>query len=257
MPRVIGIISGKGGVGKTVVAINLAAALHKFFLKNVLIVDCNITTPHIGLYLGLYSTPITLNDALRGSVPVEKTIYEHKCGISVIPASLKLEDLKDVDWPAIKEKLGNVFDKFDFIVLDSSPGFGRESLITLRSCHEALFVTVPIVHSVADLIKCRQLAQEANIKPLGIVLNMVRNKKYELSEEEIREMVEVNVICSIPYDEKITESIISKNPIVYSSPAKVNREFKKLAEYVVGEKIIEKPSFLSTMAKIFRRMYFG
>ena len=51
MARIIGIVSGKGGVGKTTLGINLGAALAHHLKKNVTIVDCNVTTSHLGLYL--------------------------------------------------------------------------------------------------------------------------------------------------------------------------------------------------------------
>lgn len=233
MSRIIGVISGKGGVGKTTVAINLAAALNKWYSKRVLLVDCNITTSHIGLYLGLYSTPITLNDALKGSVPIDKTIYPHTCGIDVIPASLRLEDLKDVDWNIVGDKLSPVFDNYDFIILDSSPGFNKESLITMKICREVIMVTTPIVHIVADIIKCRQLSEEFNIKPLGVVLNMVRKKSYELTPHEVADMTGLHVLTSIPYDDKVPESIISKAPIT-SFRSKVNDSFFELASHLMG-----------------------
>jgi len=236
MPRVIGIISGKGGVGKTVVAINLAAALSKWYRKRVLLVDCNITTSHVGLYLGLYSTPITLNDALKGAVAVEKTIYNHPCGIDVIPASLKLEDLKDADWNLVNSKISPLFNNYDFILLDSSPGFNRESIITMQTCNEVLMVTTPIVHTVADIIKCRQLSEEFGVKPLGVVLNMVRKKPYELSTDEVTDMTGLYVLTSVPYDDKVMESIISKMPVI-NFHSKVNASFLNLASHLTGGEV--------------------
>jgi len=242
MTRIIGIISGKGGVGKTIVSINLAAALHRWFGKKVLLVDCNVSTSHIGLYLGLYSTPITLNDVLRGTVTAEKAIYEHQSGIKVMPASLKLADMKDIEWENFKERLKEIFEGYDFVILDSSPGFGKESMLTLGTCSEAIFVTNPIIHSAVDLVKCKELSKELGINSLGIVLNMVRNRKYELSIKEVRELVELNVISSIPYDEKITKSIVSKQAFVSDGNSKAHREFKRLAQIVSGEHYLEEES---------------
>ena len=239
MARTIGVISGKGGVGKTIVSINLAAALHRWHKKNVLLVDCNVSTSHIGLYLGLYSTPVTLNDAMKGDVAPEKAVYEHSSGIKVVPASLKLSDLKDISWESIKEKFEGIFSGYDFIIFDSSPGFGKESLLTLKSCSEAIFVTNPIIHSAVDLVKCKELSDELGIKPIGIVLNMVRKKKYELSIGEIRELVGLNVISSIPYDEKIVRSVISKKAFASEGNSKAHAEFRKLAQIVSGEHYYE------------------
>jgi flagellar biosynthesis protein FlhG len=236
MPRVIGIISGKGGVGKTIVAINLAASLCKYYKKRVLILDANITTPHVGLYLGLYSTPVTLNDVLKGHVEIEKAIYEHSSGIHAMPSSLRYEDMKDVDWRVVKDKTSEVFERYDIIILDSSPGFNRESLITLGVCNEAVFVTNPIVHSAADLIKCRDISRELNVRPLGIALNMVRNKKYEISEREVEELVELNVLCSIPYDDRVMESIVKKRLAIELSQ-KIDREILKISKHIAGSEV--------------------
>ncbi|MFH0961922.1 MAG: AAA family ATPase, partial [archaeon] len=83
--RVIGIISGKGGVGKTTLVSNLGAVLAEEFKKDVVVLDCNFTTSHLGLYLGLYQTPITLNTVLQGKAELEDAIYTHRSGMKVIP----------------------------------------------------------------------------------------------------------------------------------------------------------------------------
>jgi septum site-determining protein MinD len=64
LTRIIGIVSGKGGTGKTTAAVNIGAALAMRHKKDVIIVDCNITTSHLGMYMGLYYYPISLNHVL-------------------------------------------------------------------------------------------------------------------------------------------------------------------------------------------------
>lgn len=249
MPRVIGVISGKGGVGKTFVSANLAASLHRHFRKKVLLIDANVTTPHVGLYLGLYSTPVTLNDVIKGTVELENAIYQHASGIHVIPSSLVSDDMKDLDWHNFEAKVQKVFDNYDAVIVDSSPGFGRESLITLDVCDEAIFVTNPVVHSAADLIKCRDISRSLNVKPLGIALNMVRNKKYEISRRDVEELVGLNVICSIPYDDRVMESIAKKKPAIEISP-RIDKEILKISSNIEGgepgiRKNIHSEGFLS------------
>ncbi len=248
MARVIGVISGKGGVGKTILAINLAASLYKHYGKNVLLVDANITTPHVGLYLGLYSTLFTLNDVIKGHAEAEKATYKHSSGIHIIPSSLRADDLKNLDWRAARDKLPKIFDNYDFVIIDSSPGFTRESLITLAICNEALFVTNPIMHSAADLIKCSDISRELKVKQLGIVLNMVRGKKYEISPRDIEELVELNVICSIPFEDKIMESILKKRPAIELS-SRIDKDILKISKLVTGGTMSISPSkgFFSKM----------
>ena len=238
MVRIISILSGKGGVGKTVVAINLATALHKWFDKKVLLVDCNLTTAHIGMYLGMYSTPATLNHVLSDMIPVDNAIYSHESGLDILPASLPLKDLKNIRPRKLRTKLKKVFKQYDFIILDSAPGFGREGLMALEASDETLFVTTPIAHSAADLIKCRELAEKLGIEVLGIIMNMVKRRNYELSESQMSYLTDLEIIGSVPYNERITESVVSKNPAVLSNNIfnySLNKSFKSLAKKLVGE----------------------
>ena len=73
--RVLGIVSGKGGVGKTTIATNLALALSEIG-REVVIVDCNITTSHVGFSFGFYYYPITLNDVLKGLFDLRRAVYK-------------------------------------------------------------------------------------------------------------------------------------------------------------------------------------
>src|SRR3989344_6071437 len=234
--RVIGVISGKGGVGKTIVAINLAAALQKYN-KKVLLVDLNLTTPHVSLYLGFYSTPVTLNDVLQGNMDIKKCIYQHSSKIDIIPSSIRLEDMKDLNVALIKQKIDSIKNEYAFIILDSATGFVREALLTLNNCSDLILVTNPIIYSAADLIKCNELAKKMNVKSLGVVVNMIRNKKYEMTREEIERMVGLNVISSIPYDDRVIESIVAKTPAINISP-RLKDEFMSFSSKIaVAEEI--------------------
>lgn len=87
MTKVITITSGKGGVGKTTTAINLAAALNSLG-KDVILVDSNLTTPNVGIHLGAPIVPVTLNHVLLGKAKVGDAIYEHSSGTKILPSSL-------------------------------------------------------------------------------------------------------------------------------------------------------------------------
>src|SRR3989344_513217 len=96
MSRFIVITSGKGGVGKTTTAVNLATAINSFD-EDVLLVDVNLTTPNVGLHLGAPVVPITLNHVLDGKADLVDSIYEHESGTKVIPASLSIKELKKLN----------------------------------------------------------------------------------------------------------------------------------------------------------------
>ena len=185
MVRIIGIVSGKGGTGKTTVSLNLGAVLAKHYKKNVTLVDCNVTTSHLNLYLGMYYCPVTLNKVLRGENKIEESIHEHFSGMKIIPASLSLSDLEGIDITELRENLKGILDKNDIIILDSGPGLGREAMATIKSSDELIYVTNPYIPFIMDIIRCQEVVNELGIKPLGIVLNMVHGKRHEMTKGEI------------------------------------------------------------------------
>ncbi len=252
MTRVIGIISGKGGVGKTTVVANLGSVLAQKFKKDVIIIDCNVTTSHLGLYLGMYYTPVTLNQVLAGEAEIEDAIYEyHISGLRVIPASLSFSDLKGVDIARLRDSLKKLFGKADIILLDAAPGLGREALAAVRACDEVIFVNTPFVPSTMDIMKCHQVANEIGVKPLGVVLNMVGKEKYELTPKEVEELIELPVISTIPMDKNVLRSLALKMPVVLFSPnSPSSREFVKLAAKILGEEY-EPEGFFQNLLKFF------
>jgi cell division ATPase MinD len=238
MARVIGVVSGKGGVGKTTLVSNLGSVLALHYKKDVVIVDCNITTSHLGLYFGMYYYPVSINHVIKGEAKVTDAMYDyHINGLRIIPASLSYKDISGTDMAKIKNVVKELFDKTDIIILDAAPGLGREAMGTLQAADEILFVATPFAPAVMDLIKCHQIAKNMESKPLGIVLNMVGGERYELTTEEVEKLVELPVISRVPADEEVLKSLAMKMPVViYNSRAKSTKEFISLAGRLVGEK---------------------
>ncbi|MFH0929013.1 MAG: cell division ATPase MinD [Candidatus Aenigmatarchaeota archaeon] len=238
MVRIISIVSGKGGVGKTTLAANLGVALQKYN-KKVAVIDFNITTSHLSLYFDMYKCPLTLNNFLRNEVKLEDAIYSHESGLSVVPASLKLNDVVNLDVSNLKEKLRQVFSSYDIVILDSAPGLGKEALIALQASDEILFVANPFIPSLVDIEKCKHVISTLQTRPMpiGVVVNRVRNKKYELTMDEIQQFLELPIIGYIPEDEEVLASFNRKTLVASSkkdSPSK--KAFFKIAAKIAGHK---------------------
>lgn len=250
MVRIINICSGKGGVGKTTVALNLAYSLQKFNRK-VVVIDCNITTSHIGLYLGMYSFPVNLNSFLRNETRLEDAIYTHPSGIKFVPASLDVKDLININIENLKDTLTSVFHDYDFVLLDSAPGLGREAMFALQASNEILFVATPFIPSVVDVAKYTQIPDFMKLRTIGIVLNRVRNKNYELTSNVIKQFTNLPIIGIIPEDENILKSANKKTIVTFSkknSPS--SRAFFKLASNILG--IEYKPNRIERILKILK-----
>jgi septum site-determining protein MinD len=253
MVRIISICSGKGGVGKTTLSANLGVALQKY-KKKVAVIDFNITTSHLSLYFDMYKCAITLNNFLRNEVKLEDAIYTHESGLNVVPASIKLNDIVNVDVSGLKEKLRQAFSDYDIVILDSAPGLGKEAMIALQASDEILFVANPFIPSLVDIEKYKHVINNFQIRPtmIGVVVNRVRNKKYELTNDEIQQFLELPIIGIVPEDEAVLASFNRKMLVTSSkknSPSK--KAFFKIAAKIAGHDY--KYSFWDKFKMVFKR----
>jgi septum site-determining protein MinD len=235
MTRFIGVISGKGGVGKTTFVSNVSVILSQHFGKDVTIVDCNLTTSHLGLYMGLFFTPITLNNVLRGEANIEEALYKHPSGVKILPASLNLSDLENIDVFNLEKVVKRLSGKTEIVFLDAAPGIGREAMSAIRASKEVIFVTTPFLPSITDIIRSKEVVEEAGAKPLGIVLNMVTSWRSELKKEEVERLTDLPVLASIPYDNNIRLSLGLSTPLFLIDPwSKASRELIKFSANLIG-----------------------
>ncbi len=175
---------------------------------------------------------------------MDDVVYDY-FNVKILPSSLLLEDLVDINPLELKEKLQPLFSNFDYVLVDSAPGFGKEALISLNLSNEVIFVINPIIPSVIDTYKAIKLVRSLNLKPLGIVLNQVRGKKYEITEKEVVQVTNLPVIAKIFYDEKFIECVNKRKPYFLAYRKSKNaRNFLKVAYWLEGIPFEERFSFL-------------
>jgi septum site-determining protein MinD len=230
--RTIGIISGKGGVGKTVVTINLAASLMSFG-KNVIAIDADLKMSGLGLQLGMYHFPFTLNDVLKRDVNVLSALYIHPSGVKIIPASLSVED---VDVSNLRKALNSSYFDDSILLIDSPPGLDDNVIQVLKACDEVMIVTLPELPSVTDAIKVKEACDEAGVKLIGIIVNRYRKRERDqINLKEIGNACELPILGVIPEDSLIRKSIYKKEPAVILNPfSPSSLAFKKIAAKILG-----------------------
>jgi ATP-binding protein involved in chromosome partitioning len=170
--RVVAVASGKGGVGKSTVSVNLACALHHLGAK-VGLLDCDIYGPSIPLMMGVKERP-TVNDD-------EKLVPPSNHGIKLMSMGFLLEDDQPVIWrgPMIMKTIQQFvsavdWGELDFLLVDLPPGTGDAQLSLCQTVplDGGVIVTTPQEASLGVVRKGIAMFQKVNVPLLGIVENM-------------------------------------------------------------------------------------
>ena len=255
MGRVISVVSGKGGVGKTSITAELGIALAKRSLK-VCLIDADVAMANLSLLLNMQSVPITLHDALLGESSIQDAIYDGPAGIKFIPSGLSLENYRRVDPERLQSLIESIANQFDFILLDCPAGIEKSVLAAMAASDEIIVVTMPNSPSIADAFKAKSTAQRLGIRATGVIVNFIFDEKGEIKHDEIMRMMELPIYGLIPYDPEMRRSFMQDKtaPLMMrrpSSPAAIaiQKTASKLAGLPVQFELPEKKQ--SFWSKIF------
>lgn len=234
MVKLLSIISGKGGVGKTTTAINLGVALNSLG-KEVIIVDANLTTPNVGLHLGAPIVPVNLNHVLLGKAKVSDAIYEHDSGTKIIPSSLSVKELRRLNHKKLKEVGKSLRRLADFVIYDAAAGLGEEAVSSIEAADQLVIVTNPEIPAVTDALKTAKLAEEMGKEIVGVVVTRVKGSKTEMPLSNIHEMLDLPILGVVPEDRHMQLALTMKDAIVHTHPgSKAARAYKRIAAKLAG-----------------------
>jgi ATP-binding protein involved in chromosome partitioning len=226
--NVIAVSSGKGGVGKSTVAVNLACALQKTG-ASVGILDADVYGPNVPLMLGLRGQP--MQDENKKIVPFERH------GLQVMSMALLIAEDQPVIWrgpmlhSAVRQFLFDVaWHDLDYLVVDLPPGTGDAQLSLSQQAHlmGAVIVTTPQDVSVLDVKKAIRMFQTVNVPILGVVENMAwftppgSTERHFLfgqgGGQKIEREFGVPLLGQIPIEVAVREGGDNGNPIVVAAP---------------------------------------
>lgn len=246
----IAVASGKGGVGKSTVAVNLAVALAKDGAK-VGLIDADIYGPSIPMMLGITQKPKVYQDK-----QTMKMIPLESYGIKLISIGLLVDDKAPVIWRgpmasgAVKQFMSDVdWGELDYLIFDMPPGTGDIQLTLVQTVPltGAVIVTTPQEVSLIDARKALKMFTRVNVPVLGIVENMSyfiapdTGKKYDIfgigGGEKLAGELDTFFLGGIPIEPQIRIGGDKGIPIVFDTPdsnqAKVVSEIaKKLTQQV-------------------------
>ena len=246
----VAVMSGKGGVGKSTVSVNLAQAFNAMGLKTA-IFDVDIHGPNVPKMLGIEGEKM----GVKGNklLPVETDD-----GILVASMAFLIENMgSPIIWRgpqktgAIKQLISDVaWSNIDVMIFDNPPGTGDEPLTVLQTIPDldaAVMVTTPSSVSEEDVIKCVTMTKMLNINKIGLVENMSYfecpncNEKFNIFGDskglDFANAMDVKYLGDLPFRTEVSESADKYDtPIVKSDPESgAAKAFVKIAEKIQEE----------------------
>jgi flagellar biosynthesis protein FlhG len=226
--RVIAITSGKGGVGKTNISVNLALAFANRG-KNVLLYDADMGLANVDVMLGIIPR-FTLLNVLNGQKNLKEIIVEGPGGIRLVASGSggvqELADLDEAQRGKFLEALLELQNQSEMIIIDTGAGLHRNVLAFALAAEEVIVVTTPEPTSLMDaygMIKI--LYREKKNPAINVVVNMAAHQTE--ADEAGKKLVvlskrflnlNVEYIGFIPWDAGMIRAVKEQKPVILSSP---------------------------------------
>jgi len=243
-PRVFCISSGKGGVGKTVIAANLGVGFSLAGFK-VLLVDADITLSNLALHFQLEQHDPDFKKALQNPQLLEEAIVQYDLldNLYILPSNVKLlrglrpkkEDFMGVCSLALE------IVRPDVMILDCPAGIDNiYSLLALMFAEEIIYVVTRDLQALTDARRVRRLVDDAlgEKKHTGVIVNMANTGDEIITPDVIEKALETEIIASIPFDDRLPESTTYGVPFVLKYPkSPASREILNCVARLTGVKV--------------------
>ncbi|MCW2277923.1 MinD/ParA family protein [Heliophilum fasciatum] len=219
--RIICISSGKGGVGKTNVTLNLGLALTEYG-QRVMIIDADMGMANIDVILGKVH-PFNLYHVFRGEKQLRDIIFDGPNGIRLISGGsgiAELANLSEQELDLLIAGLADIENATDILLIDTGAGISRNVLSYIYAADELIVVTTPEPTSITDaygLIKSVVVKQKN--KPISLIVNRVENNlEGEMVTKKLSTAVErflnreIKLLGFIPEDVNISKAVKQQTP---------------------------------------------
>ena len=249
--QVIAVTSGKGGVGKSNISINLSIALAELG-RRVMLLDADLAMANIDVLLGL-TARLTLEDLINGDCDLADVLLEGPGGIRVVPGasgSRAMVNLSAAQHAGMIQAFSTISDDLDVLVIDSADGISDAVISFVRAAQEIVVVVCDEPSSIADayaLIKL--LNREFGISRFRVLANMVftpqegRNLFGKLTKVSERFLdVSLHYLGAIPFDESVRKAVQKQRAVCEAFPrSKSAQAFKAIAQKVDGWPLADSP----------------
>jgi len=239
--HVVTVLSMKGGVGKTVVASNVAVALAGLD-RSVALVDLDLQFGDVGIMLGLEPVQTIVGAVQSGdrldAEMLRGFMVEHSSGVHALLAPTLPEDAEIVTASRIDRIIGLLVTMFDYVIIDTPPSLDEAVLTALDRSDRVVVVTMMDVASVKNsrvsLQKLRQLDHNGTV--VDIMLNRADSKVF-LKVEEVEHAIGMPIKYRLPSDLQVPRSVNKGVPVVLDAPrSQPARVLLETARAIVAER---------------------
>jgi flagellar biosynthesis protein FlhG len=240
--RVISVTSGKGGVGKTNISINLAYALASMG-RRVYLLDADLGLANIDVLLNL--TPAyTIDDVLSGEMELRDIIADGPGNIKVLPSSSGVVEMAELDEDRqahLLEKLKDLDDDMDYLIIDTGAGIAGNVLRFSVCADEIILVVAAEPSSMTDAYSViKVMASRYDIRSFNLLANSLESPKqgervFEHLQKVSRDFLqlELNYLGGIPRDPKLIKAVRSQRPLLEMFPdSPAAKSIKALAQHI-------------------------
>lgn len=261
-PRAIAVASGKGGVGKTSIVVNLALCLAKMG-NRVTVFDADLGLANAEVLLGIVP-PYSLFEVLYGGMTLDEIAVQGPLGIRVISGGSGFLEMANLD-RSRRQQLLRMFNQFvnkdEIVLIDTGAGINKNVLGFVAAAEEVIIVVTPEPTSLTDAYALIKIL--ANFK-LHSEVNVVVNRAADRNEA-MRTLgristatgrfldIKINFLGWVPDDKSVTQAVKSQQPYYitnHNSPA--SRSITRIAEFLVGgSRLASKEGFWTKLMGLF------
>ncbi|MGB1239014.1 MAG: MinD/ParA family protein [Pseudomonadales bacterium] len=250
--KVVAVTSGKGGVGKTNVSVNLSICLGEMG-RNVVLMDADIGLANVDIMLGLQPKR-NIADVLSGECGLQEVLLDAAENVKIVPATsgtMELTSLSIHEHAELIYAFNDIADDVDVLMIDTAAGISEAVVSFLRASQEVVLVVCDEPTSITDaygLIKL--LNRDYKMTRFRVLANMVgsekegRNVYGKLLTVTDRFLdVTLQYLGSIPYDEVVRRSVQKQVPVVKGFPnSKVTLAYRQIAHKIDAWPVNTTPS---------------
>jgi flagellar biosynthesis protein FlhG len=238
--RTIALASGKGGVGKSTLAANLAVALGERGAR-VLLVDADLSQANLDLLLGVHPR-FDLQHVLSGEKTLEEILVSGPKGVTLVPAASGVPELADLDdyrRETLLRGLSLLEAEIDLMLIDTASGVSRQSTSFCLAADDVVVMTSPEMPAFSDAYGLVKLLQAQGIKrPPHMLINLATTpEEAEETAHRIRLVarrflrLEIDCWGFVPFDPAITRSVRLQEPVMTAFPqSPAAAAFRAMAE---------------------------